>query len=579
MKYIKEIHHIKAEQEIEKLLDEAILELLEEETSLFERSESRSSNKYNFDNNSTKWSETLVGKLFKKITNIITLNGLLTGKIKDVIGVKSNLIKRLANKLEEKIDLLPAEYLTRSNEVDLATRKLSYYDEMKKYFSTMTPQTSIETATSATNKLITLLPDLLKDLDTSKSEAYTFSEEVNQKLKSLKSLKAKIEKLDINKQHDFSRMASTVADKNDIVSKSTELAAQMKDSVKSAAEDTSIGSFTSSEKKGGKVSGATKSMYDIVAIVNKAYDLFTYDDDSDDDDDYRKGSSRKRDNRLFKIWEDRVMQILSVKSDILPEPLKKYIGSSLQKDFRKYKTLPGENSKNVLDEINNIDNVLVQAKKKKDTMPETDAVSSEKSTAMSFGYRKMDKGLYIQENQFKNSPVVFKFSSGTYTEGSFVYDLTKTILVLMPADMTGPNIFTAVLTPSDDMFDNMRTTTGVPFNSDTMKLETIGQFVETESSKAEFRIRTFYYAVVTGRKFGQNSKIEMHCYKPSNLDAPQLGKPHATVVGTLEAAYGTFGTDGRIMYLDPTEVKKMFNTTSANFKALTQHYKTSKELA
>lgn len=578
MKYIKEIHHIKAEQEIERLLDEAVSELLEEEMSLFERSEGRSSNKYNFDNSSTKWSETLIGKLFKKITNIITLNGLLTGKIKDVIGVKSNLIKRLSNKLEEKIDLLPAEYLTRSNEVDLATRKLSYYDEMKKFFAMMTPQTSLESAIAATNKLITILPDLLKDLDTSKSEAYSFSEDVNQKLKSLKSLKSKIEKLDVNKQHDFSRMASTVADKNDIISKSTELSAQMKDAVKGAAEDTSVGSFTSSEKKGGKVSGATKSMYDIIAIVNKAYDLFTYDDDSSDDDDDRR-NVRKRDNRLFKIWEDRVMQILSIKSDILPEPLKKYIGSSLQKDFRKYKTVPGDHSKNVLDEINNIDGVLLQAKRKKDAMPETDAVSSEKSTAMSFGYRKMDKGLHIQENQFKNSPVVFKFSSGTYKEGSFVYDLTKTLLVLMPVDMTGPNIFTAILTPSDDMFDNMRTTTGVPFNSDTMKLETIGQFVETESSKAEFRIRTFYYAIVTGRRFGQNSKVEMHCYKPTSLEEPQLGKPHATVTGTLEAAYGTFGTDGRIMYLDPTEVKKMFNTTSANFKALTQYYKTSKELA
>lgn len=578
MKYVKEIYQMKAEQQIERLLDEAVEELLSEELSLLERTTGRSSNQYNFDNNSTKWSETLIGKLFKKLTNIVTLNGLLTRKFKNVVGVKSNLLKRLANKLEEKIDRLPAEYLDRTVEVDLATRKLAYYDEMKKFFNDMSASTSVANAKTATANLASALPQLLVDLDISKSEAFSFDSEVKEKIKATKTLSAKLDKLDGDRQYDFSKYAAALGDKNEIVAKSTELAAKMHADIKQASKQKKVSNFIGDEDspKTGKISGATKSMYDIVAIINKASDLYTEEYVGEDD-----RTVSKRDDRLFTVWEEKVMEILSTKADILPEPLKRYISASLQKDFKKYNVSSGDYSKNILDELNNIEATLVKAKEKEKKIEmQPDAVSGDKSTAMSIGYRKMDKGIRVQELQYKNSIIILKFAKGTMKEGNKVADLTKHVLVLTPLDMTRPNAFTCALTPSDDMYDNMRLTSGVTFNSTNMNMDSIGMVVDSYTLKMNFMIRSFYYAVVSERMFGPGSRFEAVCYKSdTNVDIkPNLDKPFATVEGVIEEVYGTFGTDGKIAYLDPSEVKKVFSTTHANFKALTQHYKVSKNL-
>lgn len=595
MRYIKEMQHVKVEQEIDFLLDRAVVEMLREEFSLLERSGSSSSD-YNFDNGA-KMSDTLVGKLFGKIWKLVTLNGLVTNKLGDIFGVKSNILKRLANKLEEAIGKLPSEFLERSSMLNVDTRRLVFYDELKTFFDAIVkPSLKTDVAIKIFGDLIVACESVVKDLDLTVEEQKGLDDEVQVVLKEAKNLEKKLLKLDPAKNVDYIKLSTMVANKADIISKFNALSAKTKSVLTNVAKEKRVGDFTETTTsgstrstyryKGGvdddsvsgeRVSGATKSMYDIVAIINKAYDLYMIHEEGEDGKEHLK-----RDSRLFKLWEKLVMKILGSKGDLLPLTLKKYVNSSLHEDFKKYevKGESGYTSRNVLDELNNIDSIINKVEKsdrtgsKPDVKLDTAVFNSGKSTSATFGYEASAGKVVVSHNQFENSPIILKVSSGQYFENDVkLRDLKDNLITILPTQMSSAKMFTGVLSWSDNIFDNVKTTSGFRYDVDAMHMETLGSMIMIDQSV--LKIGEYFYMAVNSRGFSRGTELEILCYSPL-IDVKKAlvdNKPTAKFIVTVSDVYTLKGLDNNVVYLDSAEIRKIFSLGQTNFKLIDQYYK------
>jgi len=592
MRYIKEMHHIKAELEIERLLDQAVDEMLREEFSLLEGS-GRTGNDYNFDNGA-KWSETLVGKLFSNIWRLVTLNGLLTSKFKDAVGVKSNLLKRLANKLEQAIAKLPAEYLDHTTAIDTDTRRIAFYSDVKKFFEEMSkPDLKQDVALKIIGDLIVSCESVMSGLDLTKKEPMDLEAEVKPVLNEAKRLEKRVSKLDPTKTVDYNRLAQGVANKNDIISKYNALSAKLKTILVDAAKDKKVGEFTETVTQGSvrstykhkgttggddysgsgsRVSGATRSMYDIIAIINKAHDLYVT-HNVEDGKEYDQ-----RDPRLFKLWESMVMKIMSKKGDLIPLTIKKYINSSLHEGFKKYEVKGEYGTQNILDELNNINSIINKVEKgdRVTQKPDIEAFNSDKSSSATFGYKAATGVIVIRNTQFENSPIILKVQKGEFFQnGAKLLDLKDNLITILPTQMTSQKVFTGVLSWTDDIFNSIKTSSGFTFDTDKMDLESLGSVVYDD--RATLKIAEYYYAVFSTRLFSKGTQMEILCYSPIDdmQKALNENKPAARFVITLSEVYTTMGLDNNIVYLDPPEVRKIFGLGNQNFKKLDLYYKTN----
>jgi hypothetical protein len=324
---------------------------------------------------------------------------------------------------------------------------------------------------------------------------------------------------------------------------------------------------------GARVSGATKSMYDIVAIINKAHDLYTSFEQNDE-----KGYDKK-DERLFKLWESLVMKIVARKGDLIPLTLKKYINSSLHEGFRKYEVKGEYGTQNILDELNNINSIIDKVEKsdRKTEKPTVDVFNSDKSQSSTFGYKAATGIVVVRNNQFENSPIILKVSKGEFYQNNVKFmDLKDNLITILPTQMTSPKLFTGILSWTDDIFNNFKTSAGFTFDPDKMDLESLGSVIYNDS--ANLKIGEYYYAVFSSRSFSKGTQMEILCYSPKD-DIKKLlienKPPAARFVLTLGDVYTTMGLDNNIVYLDSSEVRKIFGLGNQNFKYLDLHYKTN----
>lgn len=583
MQFLKSKEERNVDRQIEKLFEDAIEELLFEERFLLERSSGKSSNRYNMDNDSTKWSETIVGKLFGKITNVLTLNGFLTKKFKDIFGVKSNLLKVLATKLEATIDKIPAEYLNKSTELDLDSRKLAYYDEMKKLAQNFeNPNLNKEQALTILSDFIAVINSLSVDLDTTNKDVALFNDVLKNKKKQLETLEKKFLKEDPLRKPDFGKLAKSVLDKVEAISKYNQIAAKLKMDMRRTirSDSSSFGNSMQSDKLSGGVSSATKSMYDVVAIINKAHDLYTNDETSDEDRD----KDTNKDQRLFKIWEAKLLDVMSRKSDIIPEPLMKYMNSSLKPNFSKFNVGSDKygNSSNVLDELANITNIVKKAElnRKRDIASNkpVDVMDTSKSSSSKFDYKLVDKGVKIQDNNLKNSPLIIKIHNGELHIEDKKYSASGKYITILPVKMTSSNKFSCVVSITDDFLDNLTTTSGFLYDSSTLNTK----FMDTgllEDLGVE--IDEFYYAVTNVRNLNLGGTFELICYDP-NKDIKTLVNTNTysarIVVNTIESIHYLHGLDNKPVYLDSKQISDRFKLGGIPFKTIDQYFSTNNKM-
>jgi len=532
--------------------------------------------------NNAKWSETMIGKLFNWAFRVITLDGHLVDKFKDIFGAKSFIIKNLAKRLEKAIDALPGEYVKRSEEIDFKNLEMQLYDELYKTIEMLkksknTPIGKIHKNLLQTEDIISKVISELNPKDEEESKALKTAQT---KMKVIESLLTRVKEItndlteseaDSKTGYNLESAADKIGDKNEIKRTLEEIKASLMNVVTSGKDKAKI---------------STESMFKIVSIMNKARDIYM-EEDREGETIYR-GNKRetmfKPNKRLFNLWEEKVLKILSRKSSIIPQKLLSYINNSLASvDPVKYnfEIEPGV-EKNVLDELSDIDRGMGKVRKKfssdKSATP-VELISSEKSKANAFHFKTHEKVTIKQDTLLRglmeldiDTGNIFLFNQErTDTEQSSGNDVS---IFFVPTRTYINGMVLGVMSFNPDVFDNAPTTGGGKINNSDLSFED-SDFWRKDSH--------YYWGVLNKKDISSGGTYVMKIFNPGLTITPdRLLKQdneslnESVVINKLEKSRALYGNDDKVAEIDKKYLEKKYNFNSTGYRSISQYFNSNK---
>jgi len=530
--------------------------------------------------NNAQWSETLIGKLFNWTFRVISLDGFLTDRFKDLIGAKSFIIKNLARRLEKTIDKLPGEYVQRNEDLDFQNLEMQFYDELLKLINIMNGSKDIPIGKiyDDINKTIDVIDQIVIELNPKDVEQSKLLEIIKAKQKVLIEIQTKV-KTNMNTLTDteanektgynLSKFSDLIGDKNDIKRKVDTSKAKLINTIKT-------------EKDGAKIS--TESMFKIISILNKARNLYM-EEDREGETVYR-GNKRETvfnpNRRLFSLWEKKVLDILSRKSSIIPKTLLAYINNSLASvDPLKYnfEVEPGV-EKNVLDQLSDIDRAMGSANKKfgKSRVLPTDIIPQGKSTATSL-HLKAHERLTIKQDTLLRSMIDIQIGKGNLSllndrkDDTELQGFDGKSLIFVPTRTYVNGMVLGVLSFSPTVFDKAPTSGKAIINI--KELEFDGDFWRKDPH--------YYWGVINSKDLTVNGNYLMKIFNPgttyTNKGLMKLDDEmmiETVIVNKLERLNALYGNDDKIVEVDKKYLEKKFNFNSTGYRSIDQYFNSNK---
>jgi len=566
MKYLKDRDfHL-----LEKNLNESIDNLLNEDVMLLERGRG-----YSDDESS------LLGRAVKSVfgflgKSAVSLLSPLTDKIKDVIGIKSNILKNLLVKLDQAIEKLPEEYIEKNEEVNNVSLMLDFYTDLKAMTDFIAKEDVYKKTEfiSKLNEYIISYQDISKSIVSNTEEAKNFLKTLEEFTRSTKEL---IDDAENDKGVDINGVINIetknyLNDKNiryDVNKNLETLKLKFSNIVKSSRDRSNMPADSDSHN----VKGATRSVYEIIAITNRAVDIFTTEEKDEEDDKYSK-SKNDINKRLFKIWEKGILDILAKKGTVIPKPIQKYINSSLTSNFVKYKG--SDRDQSILDELADIDTAINKTKAlvrttRKNT--NVDLFNSGKPNSDKMHFREVDN-INIIHKDYMNSVVVLECSTVKMQSREFRMNnetVSNVAIALIPVTFkTG--LFISVLLFNESGLVDLTTNTANRKMFDADLLDSI------KSSFIQGSLKTinnsFYYIAIEGKILTKGHTISGKIYNPSSKikdvvnvkDKDFLFRADISKINVLTSE------DSKIVSITPVDMASTFDINTANYKELEKHY-------
>lgn len=529
--------------------------------------------------NNAKWSETMIGKLFNFVFKVITLNGFLVDKFKDIFGAKSFILKSLSRRLEKAIDALPGEYVERNSEIEFQDIEMSYYTVLLNIIEILEKSEDYVLI-----KLSIIVEDSLKELIELKSkldvkdkkhsllirEIENSIKDINKLIEKIKSVIKNIpsDEVEDKKGFNFKENLKDIGDKSDIKKKLGKVQYLLKNRIKDSKDNASI---------------STKSMFKIVSIMNKARD--TYMEADQEGETIYKSNKRetifKPNERLFSVWEDKVMKILQRKNDIIPKKLSAYINSSLASiDPDKYKIDIGEReARNILDELSDVDRALEKVEKAKSSKTPVDVMDKEKSIATSFHF-KTNSRLIITKDLLLNSLLEFKIDSGNaillnpQKDDTEVESIDKSKVYFVPTRTYVNGMSVGIFSFNPEVFNGAKTSANNTFDVSEQS------FDESDFWKSGPH---YYWAVLNKKdiELGKNYIIRIfnpgHTITPDRLEKMDNETLYEQIViSDLDGIRTLYGNDDKIVALREKYLVDKFNFKSTGYKSVVQYFNSNK---
>lgn len=546
---------------------------------LNERFEIEVINEAGIQSNNAKWSETMIGKLFGFAFKVLTLNGYLVDKFKDALGAKSFIIKNLAKRLEKAIDKLPGEYVQRNEDIDSKNIEMQFNDEVLKIMDVLnnSKNTPIGKIQEKIENSRLYLNNLINELDLKNDKHASIIKDIESKIVKLDTLINKISRItdqlsdvdiDTKTGYDISNVSKILGERSVIKRKNDLLKSELTNTISSAKEDVKL---------------STKSMFEIISILNKARGIYMEDVDGET---IFKGNKKETvfspNRRLFDLWEEKVLKILGRKSSIIPKKLLSYINNSLASvDPVKYnfEISPGV-ERNILDQLSDIDTAMakVETKFTKSKIPH-DVIPNGKSKSDTFYLKKHDRIIITQSSWLRNI-LAFKADVGntftydekrTDTEQHSIDD--KTIFFIPSRTYVNGNVL-GILSFSPDVLNGIKTNSGNKFDVKDLDL-----------SGDEFWRKDphYYWAVLDKKDFTTGDNIVFKILNPGiSFTNDRLAKLHdnslfeSVVINRLDSIRGTYGDDDKIVEVDKTYLAKKFNFNSSSYRSIDNYFNSNK---
>lgn len=564
MKYLKDRDfHL-----LEKNLNESIENLLNEDIMLLERGRS-----YNDDESS------LLGRAVKSVfgflgKSAVSLLSPLTDKIKDIIGIKSNILKNLLAKLDQAIEKLPEEYIEKNEEVNNISLMLDFYTSLKQMTDFISKEDVYKKTEfiSKLNEYATTYQDISKSIVSNTEDAKNFLKTVEEFTSSTKEL---IQDAENDKGVDINGIINIetknyLNDKNiryDINKNLETLKLKFSNIVKTSRD--SSGTDTDSHN----VKGATRSVYEIIAVTNRAVDIFTTEEKDEEDDRYSK-SKNDINKRLFKIWEKGILDVLAKKGTVIPKPIQKYINSSLTSNFVKYKG--SDRDQSILDELADIDTAINKTKAlvrttRKNT--NVDVFNSGKPNSDKMYFREVGN-INVTIKDYMNSVIVLECSTVKMQSREFRMNnetVSNVAIALIPVSFkTG--LFISVLLFNESGLVDLTTNTANKKMFDADLLDSI------KSSFIQGSLKTinnsFYYIAIEGKILTKGHTISGKIYNPSSKikDVVNIKDKDFLFRADISKINVLTSEDSKIVSIMAADMTSTFDINTANYKELEKHY-------
>lgn len=564
MKYLKDRDfHL-----LEKNLNESIEHLLNEDIMLLERGRG-----YNDDESS------LLGRAVKSVfgflgKSAVSLLSPLTDKIKDIIGIKSNILKNLLAKLDQAIEKLPEEYIEKNEEVNNISLMLDFYTSLKQMTDFIAKEDVYKKTEfiSKLNEFVTKYQDISKSIVSNTEDAKNFLKTLEEFTRSTKEL---IDDAENDKGVDINGIINIetknyLNDKNiryDINKNLETLKLKFSNIVKSSRDssDTDMDSHN--------VKGATRSVYEIIAITNRAVDIFTTEEKDEEDDRYSK-SKNDINKRLFKIWEKGILDVLAKKGTVIPKPIQKYINSSLTSNFVKYKG--SDRDQSILDELADIDTAINKTKAlvrttRKNT--NVDVFNSGKPNSDKMYFREVGN-INVTIKDYMNSVIVLECSTVKMQSREFRMNnetVSNVAIALIPVSFkTG--LFISVLLFNESGLVDLTTNTANKKMFDADLLDSI------KSSFIQGSLKTinnsFYYIAIEGKILTKGHTISGKIYNPSSKikDVVNIKDKDFLFRADISKINVLTSEDSKIVSIMAADMTSTFDINTANYKELEKHY-------
>lgn len=567
MKYLKDRDfHL-----LEKKLNESINNLLNEDVMLLERGRSYSDNESSLLGRAVK---SVFGFLGKSAVNLLSP---LTDKIKDVVGIKSNILKNLLSKLDQAIEKLPEEYIEKNEEVNNISLMLDFYESLKKMIDFIAK----EDVYKKTEFILKLNEYLAKYQDVSKS-IVSNTEDAKNFLKTVEEFASSTQELIQDAENDKGvdidgtiniETKNYLNDKNvryDINKNLESLKYKFANVVKSSRDRSNM----STDSDSHNVKGSTRSMYEIIAITNRAVDIFTTEQNDEDEDDRYSKSKNNINKRLFKIWEKGIFDVLAKKGTIIPKPIQKYINSSLAPNFVKYKG--SDRDQSILDELADIDTAINKTKTLERTNKRNtnvDLFNTGKINSDKMYFREVDN-ITVKIQDYMNSVIVLECKTVKMQSREFRMNnetVNNVAIALIPVSFkTG--LFISVLLFNESGLVDLITNTAnrKPFNADLLD--------SINSSFIQGSLKTinnsFYYITIEGKILTKGHTISGKIYNPSSKikDVITVKDKDFLFRADIAKIHVLTSEDSKVVNIMAADMTSTFDINTINFKELEKHY-------
>lgn len=529
--------------------------------------------------NNSKWSETMIGKLFNFVIRNITLNGYLVDKFKDALGAKSFLIKNLAKRLEKTIDKLPGEYIDKKESIDDDNFEMSFYLELMNSIEALTKSKniSINKVEKELEKSILNLDNLSLELNSSNDNHKELISDIKNKVKTLNKILDKIYDMssDLNETEkenekiDLSKMSSKIGDRSDIKRKYEDL-------------KSIILNIVSKEKDSVKIS--TKSMFEIISILNKARSIYM-EEDTEGETIFRgnkKETVFNPNRRLFDLWEEKVLAILGRKNSIIPKELLGYINNSLASvDPVKYNFEVEKGvEKNILDQLSDIDRAIdkIDNKFNKKNIVR-DVIMPEKSNSENMLLKDHER-IAITQDTLVRGLIYLKASAGNSINFNETGDDTETssfddkALFFLPTRTYVNGLVLGILSYSPEVFNRTLTKSGNKIDINKLNLNS-NDFWRNDSH--------FYWAVLNKKDISLGENFVIRLFNPgSTITKDRLYKMdkeslyESVVFNKLGEIKALYGEDTKVVEIEKNYINKKFNISSSGYRSVDSYFHANK---
>lgn len=538
--------------------------------------------------NNTKWSETMIGKLFNWVIKVVTLDGFLVDKFKDAVGAKSFIIKNLANRLEKAIDALPGEYVQRNEEIDLQNLEMQHYNTLLNIIETLNKSRdfSIRKICSDLESSIINLKSIKSELDIKNEAQSKIAKTIEEELKIVEPILAKakstLEGLSNEEQatkvgYDFSKGIEKLGNKTEIKKNLDAIKAKMLNIIKN-------------EKNEAKVS--TESMYKIVSILNKARILYMEEDK--EGETYYRGNKRETvfhpNRRLFSLWEKKVLEILSRKNDIIPKKLLAYINNSLASvDPIKYNVEVSRGvEKNVLDQLADVDIAVDEVERKfnpkrdsdkeRERVTPVDVIPQGKSTSTGMHLKDQERISITQESLLRSMINInvsignlFLFNEKRDDVEQMKFDSYSVIFVPTRTYVNG--LVLGILSLNANVFQNAPTS-----GSAHIDVNNLG-FNQSEFWRKD---EHYYWAVLNKKDLQSNSNYLIKLFNPGvSYTNKNLLETYDDLIESLAINRAgkikvVYGNDDKVVEIDKRYLDKKYNLDSTGYRSIDQYFNANK---